>query len=56
MKTPMQNRDAVKNESLIISVSKNEKEAIKDAADELGLTMSSYVRMMIAQSMKAKHE
>ena len=52
MKTPFADRESVRNENVVVSVSKKEKEALKKVAESQGLSLSSYVRQVALQKIK----
>ena len=52
MKTPKSNRDEVRANSLVIPMNKEEKEAVKKAADNMGISMSAFARLILKDFMK----
>lgn len=52
MKTPNVNRDEVRENSLTVPMSKEEKEQIRKAADDMGFSMSTFVRMVLKNFIK----
>lgn len=52
MKTPKKNRDEVRENSLTIPMSREEKESVKKAADNMGVTMSAFARIVLKDFMK----
>ena len=52
MKTPRSDRNTIRGEKLIVKMSLSEKEKLQKSADDMGLTMSSYVRMLIKQDIE----
>lgn len=54
MKTPKANRDDVRETTFTVTVTRTEKDAIQKAAAQSGLTMSSWVRMVVAEKINQK--
>ena len=54
MKTAKTNRDEVRENNLSIPMTKEEKEAVRSASKKLGLTMTSWARMIIAEKINQK--
>ena len=54
MKTAKANRDEVRENTLTITATRAEKEAIKKAANKIGLTMSAWVRMVLNEKINQK--
>ena len=54
MKTAKDNRDEVRENTLTITATRAEKEAIKKAANKIGLTMSAWVRMVLNEKINQK--
>jgi antitoxin component of RelBE/YafQ-DinJ toxin-antitoxin module len=54
MKTPKSNRDEVRETTFTVTVTRSEKKAIQEAATKIGLTMSSWVRMIIGEKINQK--
>lgn len=54
MKTSKSNRDEVRENAISIPMTKEEKEAVRNASSKIGLTMASWVRMVIAEKIKQK--
>ena len=52
MKTPMANREEIRGNCLTIPMSREEKEAVKKAADDMGVTMSAFARIVLKDFMK----
>ena len=52
MKTPKANRDEVRESTLAIMLTKEEKEAVQNKADEMGVSMSTFARMVFKDFMK----
>lgn len=52
MKTPKVNRDEVRESTFTVTVTRSEKEAIQDMANKSGLTLSAWVRMVLAEKNK----
>lgn len=52
MKTPRSDRNAIRGEKLIVKMSLSEKEKLQKSADDMGLTMSSYVRWLIKKDVE----
>lgn len=52
MKTPKVNRDEVRENSLVVPMNKEEKEAVQKASDDMGITMSAFARMVLRDFMK----
>ena len=52
MKTAKTNRDEVRESSLIVPMTKDEKESVQKAADDMGVTMSAFTRMVLKDFMK----
>lgn len=56
MKTAKSNRDEVRENMLCIPMSKEEKRAVQNGADEMGVSMSAFVRMVLKDFMKKEKE
>ena len=54
MKKPNENRDEIRENSLTVMSTKEEKEAIKKMANKSGLTMSAWVRMVLNEKINQK--
>lgn len=52
MKTRSKDRNAIRNTTMTIPMSSEEKQAITEAARTRGLTMSSFVRMLAIEAAK----
>ena len=52
MKTPMANRDEIRDETLTVPMSKDEKARVKQKAKEIGITSSSLVRIALNDFFK----
>ena len=51
MKTRKTNRDEVKEETITFSYEKLKKEKLQKLADEMGISMSAYIRLAISEKM-----
>ena len=54
MKTAKTNRENVRESTFTVTVTKEEKEAIQEMAYKTGLTMSAWVRMVLAEKINQK--
>lgn len=54
MKTPKANRDEVRESTFTVTATKAEKEAIQKMANKSGLTLSAWVRMVLAEKINQK--
>lgn len=54
MKIAKSNRDEVRENSLTITMLKTEKEAVAREAAKIGLSMSAWVRMILAEKINQK--
>jgi hypothetical protein len=54
MNKPKANRDEVRETTFTVSVTRSEKEAIQEEASKIGLTMSSWARMVLAEKINQK--
>jgi predicted HicB family RNase H-like nuclease len=54
MKTPKANRDEVRENTFTVTATKTEKEAIQEMARQSGLSMSAWVRMVLAEKINQK--
>jgi hypothetical protein len=54
MKTRKSNRDEVRENTLAIPMTKAEKEAIRQASAQSGLTMTAWARMVLNQKVNQK--
>lgn len=54
MKTRKSNRDEVRENTLTVPMTRAEKEAIQREAGKMGLSMSSWVRMVLAEKFNQK--
>lgn len=54
MKTPKANRDEVRESTFTVTATKAEKETIQEMARQSGLSMSSWVRMVLAEKINNK--
>lgn len=54
MKTPKANRDEVRESTFTVTATKAEKETIQEMARRSGLSMSSWVRMVLAEKINQK--
>lgn len=52
MKMPKANREEIRGNCLTIPMSRDEKEAVKKAADDMGVTMSAFARIVFKDFMK----
>lgn len=52
MKRPNVNRDEVRENSLTVPMSKEEKEQIRKSADNMGVSMSAFARMVLKNFIK----
>jgi hypothetical protein len=52
MKTPKSNRDEIRANSLVIPMTREEKEAVEKAAADMGIAMSAFARMVLKDFMK----
>ena len=52
MKTPIANRDEIRDETLTVPMSKNEKARVKQKAKEFGITSSSLGRIALNDFFK----
>ena len=56
MKTAKSNRDENRENALTIPMPKEDKEAIRKAADDMGVTMSAFARIVLKDFMKKGKE
>lgn len=56
MKVANSNRDEIRENTLTIPMSKEEKESVKKAADDMGVTMSAFARIVLKDFMKKGKE
>lgn len=54
MNKPKDNREAVRETSFTVMVTRAEKKAIQEEANKIGLTASSWARMVIAEKINQK--
>ena len=54
MKTAKSNRDEVRENSIAVPMTKEEKEGVRKAADDMGLSMSAFVRVVLKEFIKGK--
>ena len=54
VKTAKTNRDEVRENAISIPMTKEEKEAVQNASSKMGLTMSSWVRMVLKEKINQK--
>lgn len=54
MKTPKVNRDEVKETTFTVTSTRAFKKAMQQRADENGLTLSAWVRMVLAEKINQK--
>lgn len=47
MKTPKVNREEVRDNSLVITMTNDEKKAVQEAANNVGISMSAFARMAL---------
>lgn len=52
MKTAKVNRDEVREKNLAIPMTKEEKNSIKKAADDMGVSMSAFARIVLKDFLK----
>lgn len=52
MKTEKSNRDEVRENNLSIPMNKEEKERVREAAENMGVPMSTFARMVIKDFLK----
>ena len=52
MKTKKTNRSEVRENYLMVKITDEEKRKIQESANDVGLTMSSFVRMVLKDFMK----
>lgn len=54
MKTAKSNRDEIRENTLTIPMTRNEKESIQKASGAMGLSMSAWVRMVLTEKINQK--
>lgn len=54
LKTAKSNRDEVRENSIAVPMTKEEKEGVRKAADDMGLSMSAFVRVVLKEFIKDK--
>lgn len=54
MKKPKSNRDEVRENTLCILLTAPEKEAVEKEASKMGLSMSAWTRMVLAEKINQK--
>lgn len=52
MKTAKGNRDEVRENTLSILMTKEEKQAVQEGADDMGVSMSAFARMVLKDFLK----
>lgn len=52
MKTSKSNRNEIRENSLVVPMSFREKQSVKKAADDMGISMSAFARMVLKDFMK----
>lgn len=52
MKIAKKNRDEVRENTLTVPMTKEEKESVQSAADNMGISMSAFARMVLKDFMK----
>ena len=52
MKTPKENREEVRKNCMMVPMTKVEKDNVRAAAEEMGVTMSAFVRIVLKDFMK----
>ena len=52
MKMAKTNRDEVRANCLMVPMTKDEKQAVQEAADEMGVSMSAFARLVLKDFMK----
>jgi hypothetical protein len=56
MKTPKANREEVRGNTLAILLTDAQKEAVEREANKAGLSMSAWVRMVLAEKINQKYK
>jgi predicted HicB family RNase H-like nuclease len=54
MKTPRANREEVRENTFTVTATKAEKEAIQKEANQMGLSLSAWVRMVLSEKINQK--
>ena len=54
MKTPKKNREDVRKSTFTVTVTREEKESIQEAAHKTGLTLCAWVRMVLNEKINQK--
>ena len=54
MKTAKANRDEVRENTLCVLLSAHEKEAVEKESNKMGLSMSAWARMVLAEKINKK--
>lgn len=54
MKTPKANRDEVRESTFTVTATRAEKEAVQRMANQSGLSMSAWVRMVLTEKINQK--
>lgn len=52
MKTAKSNRNEVRENSLTVPMNKEEKQAVQNAADKMGVSMSAFARIVLKDFLK----
>ncbi len=52
MNVKRSNRDEVRKNSLVVPMNKEEKEFVQKAADDMGISMSAFARLVLKDFMK----
>ena len=52
MKTPRTNREEIRENSLTVPMNREEKEQVKRAAENMGVPMSAFVRIVLKDFIK----
>ena len=52
MKTPKDDRTAIRTELVVLRMTPNEKKELQEAADAKGLLNAAYIRMLIKQDIE----
>lgn len=52
MKTAKSNRDEVRENSLTVPMNKEEKQAVQNAANNMGVSMSAFARIVLKDFLK----
>ena len=52
MNVKRSNRDEVRENSLVVPMNREEKQAVQKAADDMGVSMSAFARLVLKDFMK----